>query len=66
MLRIKRRLRRMEEDEKELETFSFFDVRRRWRTKRRPRIVKAVKQDISFMEWKAEGKRGRKREKESE
>lgn len=56
----------MEEDEKELETFSFFDVRRRWRTKRRPRIVKAVKQDISFMEWKAEGKRGRKREKESE
>ena len=25
MLRIKRRLRRMEEDEKELETFSFFE-----------------------------------------
>lgn len=56
----------MEEDEKELETFSFFDVRRRWRTKRRPRIVKAVKQDISFMEWKAEGRREGEEERERE
>lgn len=33
--------------------------------KRRPRIVKAVKQDISFMEWKAVWREGRKRKRVS-
>lgn len=50
-----------EEDEKQSETFSFFEDGE----ERRPRIVKAVKQeDISFMGWK-EGERGEEKEKES-
>lgn len=50
-----------EEDEKQSETFSFFEDGE----ERRPRIVKAVKQeDISFMGWK-EGEGEEEKEKES-